>query len=159
MSENTTSNPLGGFMMDLGKVDTNKPLPASGTYVATISKLEIKPSKKDPNNNVLWVTVAIRDACQAVPSKVTGTSVTIPPGFELTEFIPMWEIERSIESWQVRVAKLYDAAMGTTDADRPAQFDLQQIVGKTVVVTAKTGYDEGFGADSCSVKKISKLTQ
>src|SRR6187431_1216387 len=154
MSETQTTNPLGGFMMDLGKVDTNKPLPASGTYISTISKVEIKPSKKNPDANVLWVTVAIRDACQSVPSKITGTSATLPPGFEVTEFIPLWEIEKSIESWQVRVAKLYDAAMGTTDADRPTQFDISAIQGRTVVVTVKTEYDENFGSDSCRVKKI-----
>ncbi len=154
-----TNNPLGGFMMDLGKVDTVKPLPASGTYVSTIAKVEIKPSKKNPSDNVLWVTLAIRDAVQSTPSKVTGASATLPPGFEVVEFIPLWEIEKSFESWQVRVAKLYDAAMGTTDADRPTQFDISAIQGRTVVMTIKTEYDENYGADSCRVKKISKLTQ
>jgi len=159
MSTDTTSNPLGGFVMDLGKVDTSKPLPASGTYVAVVAKVEIKPSKKNPNDNVLWVTMALRDACQSTPSKVTGQSATIPPGFEVTEFIPLWVIEKSLESYRVRIAKLYDAAMGTTDTDRPDSIDISQIEGRTVVVTVKTEYDENFGADSCRVKKISKLTQ
>ena len=158
MSEQT-NNPLGGFMMDLGKVDTSKPLPASGTYVATIAKVEIKPAKERPTDNVLWVTVAIRDAVQSTPSRVTGTSKTIAPGFEVTEFIPMWKIEKAFDPWEVRVAKLYDAAMGTTDANRPTPFDISAIQGHAVVVTVKTAYSEKYDDDACSVKKISKLTQ
>jgi len=153
-----TQNPLGGFMLDLGKVDTSRAVPASGTYIATVAGMEIKPSSKDSSKSVAHVKFALTNPCESAPNS-QGKTVTLPAGFQIMDYYIMWKAEGMSEDWEVRFAKLYDAAMGTDDSTRPAKPDFSLCFGKNVVITIDTKFDEKIDGLSARVKKVAKHNQ
>ena len=148
-------NPLSGFMIDLGKVDTSRPVPQSGTYLATFVDMEIKPSAKDPSKNVAHVTFALLNPCESAPNS-QGKTVTLPAGYQLKDFYTMWTPDGMNEPWQTRFAKLYDAAAGTDDSNRPENIDFASIKGSRVVLTVKTEFDDKIDAMAPRIKKVAK---
>lgn len=153
-----TQNPLSGFMIDLGKVDTSRAVPASGTYIASFGGMEIKPSSKDAKKSVAHVKFALTNPCESAPNS-QGKTVTLPAGYIVMDYYTMWDVEGMSTAWQVRFAKLYDAIVGTDDATRPDNIDFAPLVGQTLVLTIDTKFDEKIDGLSARVKKVAKHNQ
>ncbi len=152
-----TQNPLSGFMLDLGKVDTSRPVPASGTYLATFGGMDIKPSASG-KGNVAHVKFALTNPCKSAPNS-QGKEVMLPAGYIVMDYYTMWDIESMSTAWQVRFAKLYDAIVGTDDSTRPANIDFATLVGQTLVLTIDTKFDDKIDGLSARVKKVAKHNQ
>jgi len=152
-----TQNPLGGFMIDLGKVDTSRPVPASGTYLAAFVDMEIKPSASG-KGNVAHVKFALTNPCESVPN-TQGKTVTLPAGFVVMDYYIMWDVEGMSSSWQTRFAKLYDAVAGTDDSTRPENIDFAAFKGHNLILTLEAKHDDKIDGMSARVKKVAKPTQ
>jgi len=144
-------------MIDLGKVDTTRPVPASGSYIATFVDMEIKPAASG-KGDVAHVKFALTNPCESAPNS-QGKTVTLPAGYQVMDFYTMWTPDGMTDPWTVKFAKLYDAATGTDNSTRPETPDFSTIRGATVVLTLDTKYDDKIDGLAAKVKKVARPTQ
>ena len=135
------SEPLSGFICNLGKVDTSRPVPVAGSYVATITKVESKTNNANTGTN-LFVTFALDNGAQSIPDS-TGAQKNIAPGFVITECCVMQQGDNPNQpDWRVKIANIHDAAMGTNNDSRPENMDLSALTGRKVVLDLKPEEDK-----------------
>lgn len=155
---NETSNDPMSFAIDLGgRVDTSKPCPAAGQYVATVVGIEAKPNSKQTGTNLV-VSFALDQAVPALPAK-DGTPRSCPPGHLITEWLPLQQSDNpKAPDFKFRLCKLFDACMGTDDDTRPDPLPLGSVQGKKVILTLEPESSEDYGFSS-KVKKYTFLAQ
>lgn len=137
------SEPLSSFIMDLDKVDTSKPCPIGGDYVFTLADLEVKPSQNGKGNN-FFLTFQSTGPLQSIPN-TRGESVQIN-NYKVTECCVMWQGDNPNQpNWKVKIARIYDALMGTDDDSRPRELNWAEAKGKRIQLTLKPEEDPQYG--------------
>jgi len=114
---------------------------------------DVRPSTKNPSLNNLFLTFATVHAVQSLPNTKKET-VTIQPGYRITECCTLWQPDNMETSWKVKVAKIIDALEGTDDDTRPTSYDWNTAKGKTVQVSTKAEDDPQYGLQP-RIKKFS----
>lgn len=146
------SEPLSGYICDLGKVDTSRPVPQAGTYPATFVKHEIKPNKEGTGRNWFF-TFALTNGADAVVAQGMPPK-TISPGYQLTECCVMQQGSNPNQpDWRVKIARIYDAVAGTNDETRPERLVFDSFVGRPLALTLKPEDDKEFGLQA-RIKKF-----
>lgn len=118
------SNPF-NFDVDLKKVDTTPPRLPAGLIPVQVSKSEIKQNKREDGYN--WVVTF----STTEPLQDSKGERTINPGYPLTAYLPLQPSDNpKAPDFREGLAKLIDAAFGTSMEDRPT-FN-EELVGAIV---------------------------
>lgn len=128
------------FDTDLGAIDTSNPVPKEGDHVVTcLSVTQVQTAAGKP----MWKLVLTLDNPSLSHPTESGTSVEIPAGFQLFENILMYQVDNpKAPDYRTKVAKVYDAFMGTDNATRPGNYgDLRPAAGRKAVVRIKPKVD------------------
>lgn len=147
------SDPLHDFVPSLPPVDTSRPCPISGDYLAVLTECEPvygKTEGSEDTNKKMWkMTWELCSEAESVPGE-DGSTRIIPPGFQVIEYALLYKPEpkpgkKEFDHAQA-LAVRYDAIMGTTNATRPENYaDLRVGKGRKAVLNLKPENDPQYG--------------
>jgi hypothetical protein len=144
MQEN--ADPL-GLGLDLGNVDTSRPVLPEQLHVLEIGSVEVKPNKAENGRNLVVVFKTVNESPDASGQQM------IQPGYQITKYYPLQQsANEKAPDYKRDLAKLQDAVEGTTMGSRPL-FQPFNYVGKLVIAKLKIRKDEEYG-DSNEISKL-----
>ena len=146
-----------GLNINLDAVDTSRPVLASGTWPMGVKSIEIQENKAKNGRNLV-VTFALANTATSVKAAEDGRSGDLNPGYTLTKYYPLQQSEHpKAPDFRVDIARLIDAAFGTSQGSRPTLNEaLDQIQGKVVAVRTKVRTSEEYG-DQAEIAGIASV--
>lgn len=148
-----SNEPL-SYVPDLSGVDTSRPVPIPGTYIAQLTNCELVFSQGDQSKPMFKLTLALQQDATAY-----GGKGNISPGFTLTENVLLYQAEQKPgknppPDYKVQLCKWADALGGFTDDTRPGNAgNLPQFIGRKVAITTKVDESDEFGLQCRITKK------
>jgi len=134
-----TYEPL-SFDTDTTDVDTSMPVLAAGLYDLSVNVLGQERNKRDDGYNLVV-------AFKTVDESTSTRDRVIKPGFTLKNWYPLQSVDKDTgeptKRWLENICQLIDAALGTTQADRPSlKLGLEQSHGQTVRARIVVEHDD-----------------
>ena len=135
-----------GLNINLNAVETSRPVLSPGTWPMEVKVVEIQENKAKTGRN-LMVVFALADEATSTKAAEEGRTNDLSPGYVLAKYYPLQQSEHpKAPDFRVDIARLIDAAFGTSQGNRPSFSEaLSQIEGKVVAVRTKVRSSEEYG--------------
>jgi len=141
--------------IELAGVDTSMPRLETGDHAMVIKSVEVKPNKAETGKNLV-VTFA------TTGNAISTKGEPVNPGFPVTRYFALQQSDNPKAPNYLRdICKLIDAALGTTQENRPNLNGetLASLVGKEVLCKIKVRAADGDFDESNDIADIKPLAQ
>lgn len=120
--------------VDLSNVDTTRPCLAAGAHLCRIGDAKVEQNKAQTGYNLVV-------PFQTIDSATSVKGDEIAAGHRITKWYPLQQSDNpKAPPFEVDIARLSDAALGTEQGSRPNLRELvSSISGREVIVKTKVG--------------------
>lgn len=153
------SEPL-SYVPDLTGVETSRAVPIGGTYIVTLSKVELVFSQNDQAKPMFKLTWTLDGNAQRY-TEDGNPNETISPGYQIFDNVLLHQPEQkpgknASPDYKVRVAQISDALNKTKPETRgPGAGNLLAFVGQKCAITTKVEKSDEFGLQ-CRITKYAE---
>jgi hypothetical protein len=141
MSEIENVDPL-GLGLDLGGVDTSRPVLPDTQHVLEVEKVEVTDNKAKTGRNLVVTFKTVNDS-----PDITGERI-ISAGYKVTKYYTLQQSDNpKAPDFKADLARLQDAVEGTKQGERPP-FNPYNYVGRMVLAKLKVRTDDEYGTQN-----------
>jgi hypothetical protein len=131
-----------GLGIDLGGVDTSRPVLPDTQHVLEVEKVDVTDNKAKTGRNLVVTFKTVNDS-----PDITGERI-ISAGYKVTKYYPLQQSDNpKAPDFKADLARLQDAVEGTKQGERPP-FNPYNYVGRMVLAKLKVRTDDEYGTQN-----------